>query len=134
MEKNCSSQMQSEVKLNKTSFLYKSLRRLYIFAQFIGAASFSYSFEGGVRMTSFHSITFLVSSLFGFTLIGINLTTELTIDVKGYQAILFQVGMRRFITYVPLVVWTIKFILLLNRNKIATLMEEIMALHREVKH
>lgn len=125
--------MESQMNSDSTSFLYKSLRRLYIYAQIFGFASFSYSRKFGVHMKFINIITLLSTTLFYSAISFINSTTELTVGAKGYQGILFYAGLRVFFVYAPFLLLSSIFLLFLSRKKIAKLMEEIMALNSEVR-
>lgn len=123
--------MPSRTNISSNSFLFKSLRRLYTFAQLFDCASFSYSTEIGVHIKPINKVTFVLSCLFYNSLSYINMTTDLTINADGYQAILFYVGMRVCVYYGP-AAWSLSIYLFLARRKIAQLMEDIMALNSEV--
>lgn len=124
--------MQSQV--NSDSFLFKSLRRLYFFAQIFGSASFSYSTKIGVHIKPINVVTLVVSAVFYSFTSYLNATTELTIHDNGYQAILFNIGLRVFLSYAPLLVWNLSFNLFMVRKKVAKIMENIMELDSEVSH
>lgn len=124
--------MQTQLISASGSFLYKALRKLYFFAQISGSATFSYSPEIGVHLTLVNFVCFVLAFVFYCALTYINATTELTIDAKGDQGMLFYLGMRGYPIVLPLMVWSPSFSLFWHRKKIANLMEEILVLDSEV--
>lgn len=117
---------------DSTAFLYKSLRRLYVYAQIFGCASFSYTPETGVHVKAINTFSLVIFTVFFTTIAYSNIILELTIDVKGYQAILFYFGLRTMLCFTLLLLWALTCFLFLYKKQIAHLMEEIIALDGEV--
>lgn len=125
--------MQKQINSTNDSYLYKSLRKLYFFGQIFGGAMFSYSPQIGVHVTPINIACFLLTTVYCCILTYINVTMELKIDADGIQFMLFYLGMKVFPTMMSLLAWSQSLSLLLNRKKIAKLMEEILALEIEVR-
>lgn len=125
--------MESRLNVDTTSFLYKSLRRLYYYAQIFGCASFSYNPRDGLHMRFVNFVTFILAFSYYISMSYINGIAELSIDAKGYQSILFSTGVRGFFAYVPFLIWNIIFNLFVCRKYVAKLMEDILTLVSEVR-
>lgn len=117
---------------DSTAFLYKSLRRLYVYAQIFGCASFSYTPETGVQVKAINIFSLVFFTVFFTAIAYSNIIFELTIDAKGYQAILFYFGLRTMLCYTLLLLWALTCLIFLAKKRIAHLMEEIIALDGEV--
>lgn len=116
----------------KDSFFYQALRKLYIFAQIFGSASFSYSSKIGVHLKPINIVLFVLTIVSYSVLTYINATTELRIDAKGDQNFLFYLGMRGYPIILPFLVWAPSFSLFWERKRVAKLMEDILAVDSEV--
>lgn len=121
-----------EIVSDSSAFLFKSLKRLYIFAQIFGCAPYSYTTEHRVHVTRINAASFIFFTIFYLTVAYLNTSLELTIDVKGYQSVLFHIGIHIVPAYELALLWVFGFLLFMARNKIAHLMEEIIALDSEV--
>lgn len=124
---------ESSTQSSSTAFLFKSLKRLYIFAQFIGGACFSYSYSRErVYIARLNIFAFVFFTGFYVFLAYLNLTLEKTINVTDYQAILFFIGEYVIPSHGIFIMWTIICLLFLVRNKIAQIMLDLMVLDNEV--
>lgn len=124
---------ESSAQSSSTAFLFKSLKRLYIYAQFIGCACFSYSHtQKRVHITRLNIFAFAFFTGFYVFLAYLNLTLEKTIDSTDYQAILFFIGEHVIPSHGIFFMWTIICIIFLLRNKIAQIMLDLMVLDNEV--
>lgn len=121
-----------EIESDSSAFLFKSLKRLYIFAQIFGCAPYSYTTEHRVHVTPMNAASFIFFTTFYLTVAYLNTSLELTIDAKGYQSVLFYIGIHIFPSFVLVLFWVFVCLLFMAKNKIAHLMEEIIALDSEV--
>lgn len=121
-----------ETESDSRAFLFKSLKRLYVYAQIFGCASFSYTAEHRIHVTVVNAATIVFFTIFYVTISYLNNTSGLSIDVKGYQYVLFFIGNRLFPSYILILLWSIVCLLFISKSKIANLMEEIIALDGEV--
>lgn len=124
--------VETETESDSSAFLFKSLKRLYVYAQIFGCASFSYTAEHRIHVTIINAATFLCFTIFYSIIAYLNNTLGLSIDVKGYQYVLFYIGQRLFVSYILILLWGIVCLLFISKSKIAHLMEEIIALDGEV--
>lgn len=124
-------QLETFSQSNSTAFLFKSLKRLYIYAQFIGCACFSYS-HGRVHVTRWNFFSLIFFMGIYWTVGYLNLTVEKTTAVTGYQAILFYIGECLFPSHGIFFIWTVVFVFFLARKKIARVLVDIIILDGEV--
>lgn len=123
----------SSTQSSYTAFLFKSLKRLYIYAQFIGGACFSYSYSHDrVHITRLNMFAFVFFTGFYVFLAFLNVTLEKTIDATDYQAILFFIGEYVIPSHGIFIMWTIICLIFMFRNKIAQIMLDLMVLDNEV--
>lgn len=123
--------MSPQREFNSNSLLYKALRRLYYFGQFLGCISFSYSPSIGVHVKLINVVTFLIWFIFYTGLSQTIKNSKLTIHAKGLQEVLFDLNIKDFLSGAPSTMWSSTFSLFLFRKKVAKLMEDIMALDSE---
>lgn len=127
-------EVETPIQSNSTAFLFKSLKRLYIYAQFIGCACFSYSYSyGRVHVTCLNLLTFVFFTGFYMVLAYLNLILQKTIDATGYQAILFFIGEYLIPSHGLCIMWILICLLYLIRKKIAQMMLDLMILDNEVR-
>lgn len=116
---------------NSTGFLFKSLKRLYIYAQIFGCASFSFS-NGRVYVTVLNFISLIFFAVLYLTLSYLNFISPKTVDATGYQAILFFIGENFLPSFATFFMWSILFIIFLSRKKITQIMMDLVILDNEV--
>lgn len=122
------------IESNSTAFLYKSLKRLYIYAQFIGGACFSYSDSNQqVYVTRLNLFALAFFTLIYMTAGYLNFTLEKTTDATGYQAILFFIGEHAIPSEGIIFIWPSIFAIFLARKKIARVMLDLINLDTEVR-
>lgn len=114
-----------------TAFLFKSLKRLYIYAQFVGCACFSYS-HGRVYVTRLNYLSLVSFTGIYLTAAYLNFTLEKTTDANGYQAMLFHIGEHLIPSYGIFFMWTTICVFFLARKKVARIMLDIILLDGEV--
>lgn len=124
--------MQSTLNLGLSSVLLETIQKLHTFGQFFGCASFTYTPGIGFQNKPINIISFVFFTVLSCSLIYFNMSTELSINAKGYAAILFYVGTGSFACNGPLGNFNLAFFLFVFRKKIAKLMEDLMAFDGEV--
>lgn len=119
---------------NSTAFLYKSLKRLYIYAQFIGCACFSYSHSNGqVRVTRLNLLALTFFTVLYMSVGYLNYFLEKTVDATGYQATLFFIGEHAIPSEGIIFIWPGILAIFLARKKIARVMLDLITLDNEVR-
>lgn len=116
---------------NSTAFLFKSLKRLYIYAQLIGCACFSYS-NGRVYVTRLNFFALVFFTGLYVAVSYLNFTLEKTIDASGYQALLFFIGEHAIPTEGIFFIWPTILVIFLLRKKVARIMLDLIILDNEV--
>lgn len=124
-------EVESFTQSNSTAFLFKSLKRLYIYAQFFGCACFSYS-HGRIHVTRLNLFALVSFSVLYLTVAYLNLTLEKTIDATGYQAILFFIGEYLIPSHTLFFMWVLLIVLFFARKKVARIMVDLITLDSEV--
>lgn len=133
MSTEAGAQIYTQSQSNSTAFLFKSLKRLYIYAQFLGGTCFSYSHSNGrVYVTSLNVVVFVIFAVIYMIVGHLNLILEKTNNVTGYQAILFWFGEKAIPSYSIFYMWILTCVLFLLRKKFAKLMFDLMTLDYEV--
>lgn len=114
------------------AFLTDSAHKLYYILQFCGFASFTYEPKKGFYLKPINFFTMMVFDAFYILLIYLNINYDLTIYAKGYQGVLFYIGMH-FFTYGALIyiliLATLSFI---GKSKIFSLFDDFLAVENEV--
>lgn len=127
IETDAETYIQSE----STAFLFKSLKRLYIYAQFVGCACFSYS-HGRVHVTRLNFLALVFFTGIYLAVAYLNLSLDKTTNATGYQAILFFIGEYVIPSYGIFLMWTVILMLFLARKNVARVMVELIILDGEV--
>lgn len=118
---------------NSTAFLYKSLKRLYIYAQFFGGVCFSYSHSNGqVYVTRLNLLALVFFTGLYMAMGYLNFILDKTVEATGYQAILFFIGEHAIPLECIVCIWPSIIGIFLVRKRIARIMLDLIILDNEV--
>lgn len=115
-------------------FLSECSYKLYYILQFCGFATFTYTSEKGFHMRFYNYLSFIFFTAFYTTLAYLGISRELVIEAKGYQALLFYIGMRFFSYYAILDILFMVISAYLGKRKIFGLFEDYLTMENDVSN